>query len=212
MQSRPLAVLAWKSLFRDLCRDRWEVSPHRTHQVAEVVMWLFVLLLVVPIIEIALFIEVGGWLGLWPTLVIVTATALAGTLLLRSQGTATVRELQSSVSTGRNPLTLIAHGALILAAGIFLMTPGFFTDAVGLSLLIPPVRATIIAWASKRMTVHSNINVDGKTYTSANASRDDTIDGDYSVVSGDGEVVEDATFSRDDSAPKGTSRWTKPPE
>ena len=114
-------------------------------------MWLFGLLVAVPIIEIALFIEVGGAIGLWPTLLIVVLTALAGSILLRSQGLATLTSLQNSVSAGRNPMEPIAHGALILVAGVLLLTPGFFTDAFGLSLMIPTVRALLIRLGAARM-------------------------------------------------------------
>src|SRR5210317_484928 len=103
-------------------------------------MWLFVIFVVVPIVEIALFIEVGGFLGLWPTLAIVVLTALAGSALLRSQGFATLETLQNNLRTGGDPINPIAHGALILVAGVLLLTPGFFTDSVGLSLMIPQVR------------------------------------------------------------------------
>jgi len=116
-------------------------------------MWLFLLLVGVPIIEIALFIEVGGWLGLWPTLGIVVATALAGTLLLRAQGVAALAELQSRLDRGRDPTGTLAHGALILVAGVVLLTPGFFTDAVGFLLLVPPVRSAVLRFLGKRIQV-----------------------------------------------------------
>ena len=86
----------------------------------------FAILVAVPIIEIALFIQVGGAIGMWPTLAIVVLTALAGTILLRSQGLATLNTLQNSVASGQNPMEPIAHGALILIAGVLLLTPGFF--------------------------------------------------------------------------------------
>lgn len=107
-------------------------------------MWIFLALILVPLIEIGLFIEVGGWLGLWPTLAVVVLTALAGTLLLRAQGLATVGELRRRVDSGEDPSGPLAHGALILAAGLLLLTPGFFTDGLALSLLVPPVRAAVI--------------------------------------------------------------------
>lgn len=116
-------------------------------------MWLFLILVLVPIIEIALFIEIGGWIGLWPTLAVVVATALAGTLLLRAQGFAALADLQSRLDTGRDPTGALAHGALILVAGVVLLTPGFFTDAVGFLLLVPPVRAAVLRAAGRRIRV-----------------------------------------------------------
>ncbi|MGF1446308.1 MAG: FxsA family protein [Pikeienuella sp.] len=116
-------------------------------------MWIFVALVAVPILEIALFIEVGGAIGLWPTIGIVIATALAGAALLRAQGLAAIGELQARLDRGDDPTPTLAHGALILVAGVVLLTPGFFTDAVGFMLLIPPVRSVVIRRMAKRVIV-----------------------------------------------------------
>ncbi|MEM9735964.1 MAG: FxsA family protein, partial [Pseudomonadota bacterium] len=125
-------------------------------------MWIFLALVAVPIIEIALFIEVGGWLGLWPTIAIVILTAFLGTVLLRAQGFAALAELQARLQAGQDPSGTLAHGALILAAGIVLLTPGFFTDAIGFALLIPPVRTGVIAWLAKRVTVHATARAEAQ--------------------------------------------------
>jgi UPF0716 protein FxsA len=116
----------------------------------DVEMPLLLALIIVPIIEIGLFVKVGGLIGLWPTLAIVIVTALIGSSLLRSQGAAAIRELQGSMGRGGDPGKALANGALILVSGILLLTPGFFTDAMGLALLAPPVRAAVIAWGVKR--------------------------------------------------------------
>ena len=109
-------------------------------------MWIFVLLVAVPIIEIALFIELGGWVGLWPTIGLVIVTAILGAALLRAQGFTAMAQLQQSVAEGGDPRGPMAHGVMILIAGLLMLTPGFFTDTVGFLLLIPPVRSAIIAW------------------------------------------------------------------
>lgn len=114
-------------------------------------MLIFLLLVAVPLIEIALFIELGGWLGLWPTLGVVVLTALVGALLLRAQGLATMGEIRGRLDRGEDPSGPLANGALILVAGVVLMTPGFFTDAVGLALLLPPVRAATIRVLARRL-------------------------------------------------------------
>jgi Protein affecting phage T7 exclusion by the F plasmid len=111
-------------------------------------MWLFVLLVAVPILEIALFIEVSGWIGLWPTLAVVIGTAIAGAALLRRQGRGVLAELQARLDRGEDPRGPIANGALIVAAGALMLTPGFATDAVGFALLVPPVREAVIAWGA----------------------------------------------------------------
>merc|ERR1711974_332073 len=87
-------------------------------------MRLFWLFLAVPIIEIALFIQVGGLIGLWPTLAIVVLTAIIGTGLMRSQGAQAWREIQSSFGEMRDPTRPLAHGVMILMAGMLLLTPG----------------------------------------------------------------------------------------
>lgn len=116
-------------------------------------MWLFVLFLAVPLIEIALFIQVGGWIGLWPTLGVVVLTAALGTWLVRREGLRALSDLRRSFETLGDPATPLAHGAAILFAGALLLTPGFFTDALGFLLLIPAVRAALFRALSRRIRV-----------------------------------------------------------
>ena len=118
-------------------------------------MYLFLAFVAVPLIEIALFITVGGWIGLWPTLLIVVLTAIAGTALVRSQGAEAMRRLRSSMNELTDPTEPLAHGAMILFSGALLLTPGFFTDAVGFALLIPPVRDAAIRAVRRRVKVQS---------------------------------------------------------
>ncbi|CTQ49170.1 FxsA family protein [Jannaschia donghaensis] len=118
-------------------------------------MPLLALFIIVPIVEIALFIQVGGFLGLWPTLAIVIVTAMAGTYLVKRQGLAEIARLQNSLNTLDNPTRPLAHGAMILASGLLLLTPGFFTDAVGFLLLIPQVRDKVMQAVRKRINVES---------------------------------------------------------
>jgi len=136
-------------------------------------MWLFALLIAVPLIEIALFIVVGGWLTLWPTLGIVLATGVLGTALIHRQARAVLVELQRSSRGLGNPLSPLAHGALIVIAGMLLLTPGFFTDAVGLMLLVPRVRRAVIAALARR------VQWDHVTFGSARAQHGGVIDGDF---------------------------------
>lgn len=104
------------------------------------------LFIAVPLIEIAVFIQVGGVLGLWPTIALVLLTAVAGTALLRAQGLATLRRAQTSVERGEVPLREVFDGACLLVAGVLLLTPGFVTDAMGLLLFLPPVRTGLLGW------------------------------------------------------------------
>jgi UPF0716 protein FxsA len=152
-------------------------------------MWLLLIFIVVPIVEIGLFIQVGGAIGLWPTLAIVILTAIAGTTLMRAQGIMTLNRLQNSLSDGSNPADPIAQGAMILVAGVLLLTPGFFTDGLGFALLLPPVRAILIRWAASRIS-SGNMSftagpMGGRKNPPRQSSGSQTIDGDYSVVDED---------------------------
>lgn len=116
-------------------------------------MWLLLAFIAVPLIEIALFIQVGGAIGLWPTLGVVVLTAMIGTWLVRAQGQLAMNNLRRSFSQLDDPSEPLAHGAMILIAGVLLLTPGFFTDALGFALLAPPVRTAVFNWARKRVNV-----------------------------------------------------------
>lgn len=116
-------------------------------------MYLFLAFLMVPLIEIGLFIQVGGAIGLWPTLAVVVLTAILGTSLVKSQGRMALGQMRNSFQTLSDPAEPLAHGAMILFAGALLLTPGFFTDAVGFALLMPPVRVAAYRYLSKKITV-----------------------------------------------------------
>lgn len=118
-------------------------------------MWLLIAFVAVPIIEIALFIQVGGAIGTWPTLGIVVLTAILGTWLVRAQGRLAIGNLQRSFSELDDPTEPLAHGAMVLISGILLLTPGFFTDALGFAMLVPAVRAAVFQFLRKRVKVQS---------------------------------------------------------
>jgi len=162
-------------------------------------MWLLIAFIAVPLIEIGLFIQVGGAIGLWPTLLIVLVTAFLGTFLVRTQGAMALGQLRSSFSDMRDPTEPLVHGAMILFAGALLLTPGFFTDAVGFSLLIPAVRSAAFRAIRARVNIQTfgtpggPAHAAGPTHTSAQG---DIIDVDFHEIS-------------ENDAPKGSSGWTK---
>ena len=142
-------------------------------------MWLLAAFIAVPLIEIFLFIQVGGAIGSPLTLLIVVVTAILGSWLVRNQGVRELTNLRSSFTELRDPSEPLAHGAMILFSGALLLTPGFFTDAVGFSLLIPAVRSAIIVWAKSRMTVTTfQMGPDGST-TRTHRPEDTVIDGEF---------------------------------
>jgi UPF0716 protein FxsA len=113
-------------------------------------MWLFALILGLPLIEISLFVTVGAWLGLWLTLAIVIGTAVFGIWLIRSQGERAQRDLKVALQTRSNPSQALALDVLTVVAGALLVLPGFFTDVCGILLLLPPVRHAVMRHAERR--------------------------------------------------------------
>lgn len=158
-------------------------------------MLLLVIFIVVPLIEIGLFIQIGGAIGLWQTLGVVVLTAIIGTTLMRKQGLSTMAKLQASLQNGADPTGPMAHGALLLVSGLLLLTPGFFTDALGFSLLVPAIRSKAIAYIKTK--VSAKIIAGAGAQPNQQPFDDTTIDGEFEPVDEDGKP--------------GTSGWTKRP-
>ena len=102
---------------------------------------LVLLFIVVPILELWLIIEIGGAIGVVPTLALLLADALLGSLLLRHQGRGAWQRFNQALAERRFPGKEVADGLLIAIGGTLLLAPGFLTDIVGIFLLIPPTRA-----------------------------------------------------------------------
>jgi len=117
-------------------------------------MPLLLILLLLPLVEIALFIAVGGWLGLWATLALVILSALGGVLILRGQHDR-ARQMMQGGLRHVSPGTILAQGAFRMFAGLLLIAPGFFTDTVALILLLPSVQRMIVRALGKGMSVSS---------------------------------------------------------
>ena len=159
-------------------------------------MWLFVAFLAVPLIEISLFIQIGGVIGLWSTLLVVILTAMLGTYLVRTQGLMAIGKLQSSFSQLQDPTEPLAHGAMILFAGALLLTPGFFTDGIGFALCVPFIRTWV--FNSLRQKVKMQSFSMGSTGHQPHQSHDpNVIDGDFEEV------------KIDPNKPSDPSGWTK---
>jgi UPF0716 protein FxsA len=127
--------------------------------------FLFILFIVVPIIEIMVLMNVGAWLGVWPTIAIVIITAWLGAKNVKQQGIATLNSVQAKMAQGEMPSDEIVAGLLLLVAGVLLMTPGFVTDFFGLSLLIPSVRSMLIKSVQTHLVM--NKSAAGFTYQSS---------------------------------------------
>ncbi|MGO2160529.1 MAG: FxsA family protein [Vibrio toranzoniae] len=127
---------------------------------------LLLLFIFVPIIEIGLFIQVGGFLGLWPTIALVLITAFAGASLVRSQGIQTLMSVQGRLQQGEMPAQQILEGVMLAVAGVLLLTPGFMTDALGMLVLLPAPRAIIAKKMMEKMVV---TNMSGGFHTGGQA-------------------------------------------
>ncbi|WP_138466276.1 FxsA family protein [Poseidonocella sp. HB161398] len=149
-------------------------------------MWLLIAFIAIPLIEIGLFIQVGGLIGLWPTLLIVLLTAVIGHVMMRKQGGQVLQKLQRAMAGDGNPAEHMIHGAMILFAGALLLTPGFFTDTMGFLLLIPGVRMAMFNWLRKNVKMQGvYMNMGGANYGRPPRSGRDTIEGEFTEVDPD---------------------------
>lgn len=117
---------------------------------------LFLLFLLVPALEIYLLLKVGSLMGAVPTVAMLVAISLAGAWLVRHQGFMILRRIQTELAQGRLPAAELLDGALILIGGVLLLTPGFFTDFLGIFFLFPPSRILIKRlmgrWLQRRLS------------------------------------------------------------
>lgn len=118
-------------------------------------MPLLLLFIAIPLIEIALFVQIGTVVGLGWVLVSVVVTAVLGTWLVKRQGRNALARLQGAFSDLRDPSEDLAHGAMILFSGALLLTPGYFTDALGFALLVPRFRDFVWRWLRKRASIQT---------------------------------------------------------
>jgi len=116
-----------------------------------VFLLLLTLFVGVPLLELALLIEVGARIGALPTIGLCLLTAILGGLLVRSQGGQVIATLRRQLDRGRLPVEEAFHGVCILAAGLLLLTPGFVTDVLGFTLLVPAVRHRLYEILRRRM-------------------------------------------------------------
>lgn len=112
---------------------------------------LFLLFTIVPLIELYLLLKLGSYIGIAATIGVVIGTAIAGSLLAKSQGLAVLRQARWELDQGRIPAESLFDGALVLIAGTMLITPGLITDCLGLFLLIPWSRRAFKSWLKRKL-------------------------------------------------------------
>jgi UPF0716 protein FxsA len=134
---------------------------HGKHQPGHIVYRLIplFLLLVLPLAEIAGFVVVGSEIGALATIGLVLLSAVVGSILLRWQGFSALANLRRDLEAGGDPGRQMAHGVMIVIAGILLIIPGFITDIVGLLLFLPPVRDLAWRFMRSRVRVVSNFGM-----------------------------------------------------
>ncbi|CVI60454.1 MULTISPECIES: FxsA family protein [Agrobacterium] len=172
--------------------------------------FLPIVILMMPILEIAGFIIVGKVIGLWLTLALVLFTSFLGLLILRLGGIGMVRNLQDAGRTGAKPADELVNGAMRVVAGILLFIPGFITDILGLLLLSPIVRRFFWKAFGPRVVVASSFRHSGQQAGSQ--------PGDFSGFrndpghTGNSKVVDldEEEFHRDE--PKDDSPWSRKPD
>jgi UPF0716 protein FxsA len=116
-----------------------------------VIAFFLALAIVVGVVEISVFIQVGQWIGFLNTVGLLLLVSLVGAWLVKRQGLGVMARIREQRSAGRIPTTEAFDGALILVAGVLLVIPGFVTDAFGLLLLFPPIRAVVRRFVSRRV-------------------------------------------------------------
>lgn len=154
-------------------------------------MPLFLIFIVLPVIELTVLIKVGSHIGVLWTLVLIFLSAVIGVTILRAQGLATLMRASQRMEEGQIPAQELAEGFLLALAGALLITPGFVTDAIGFSLLVPAVRKMLLGSVMKVLKVRTVGGMRGSVFTERdvhpaqdarihrNANGSNTIDGEY---------------------------------
>jgi len=127
-----------------------------------VFVFLLLLFVVVPLVELYVIIQVGQAIGAVPTIALLLLDSVLGSLLMRSQGRAAWRRFQAAVAEGRTPAREVLDGVLVIFGGAFLLTPGFVTDVVGVFLLLPPTRALVRRGLVRRLLPRMVVTAAGR--------------------------------------------------
>ncbi|KGJ05682.1 UPF0716 protein FxsA [Paracoccus halophilus] len=188
-------------------------------------MWLMLPFVLLPIIEIALFIQVGGAIGVMPVIALVLASAALGFAVMRRQGARTAMNLQRAMQQFGDPAKPMAHAALVMIGGLLLVLPGLFTSAMGLLLLIAPLRELIL----RRMAARVSVSGGGFGWYRAGGDfgddfpagfrrdgrwgADEAIDGEYSVQDDPPAPIREGLTDGQETPPTGSRRgnsgWTR---
>lgn len=152
---------------------------------------LLLLFTLLPLAELWLLVKLSGLFGFWTTLAIVLGTGVAGAALARWQGVQALLRVQEELRHGAMPTRSLADGALILVAGLLLITPGVMSDCLGIALLLPPVRSLVIMAIRRWVATHVQVQTQ---YWQQEG--DDTVSGGPTVI--DARVIDTRVVDDDD--------------
>jgi len=138
---------------------------------------LLAIFILIPVIEIAFIIEVGSAFGVFITIGLIILTAILGSYFIRLQGIGVVQRLKEQANSGEPPVKEVVDAFALLIAGFLLLTPGFFTDAIGFLLLIPPLRHAFANYIKPRLS-----NLKGSGFRSRNARSSTIIEGNAEEI------------------------------
>jgi len=143
-------------------------------------MPFFIIFILIPIVEIYVFIQVGDEVGIFTTLLLAFVTAILGGIIIKYQGLATLQAVQESVKGGKAPMAEIFDGFCLVAAGATLITPGFVTDTIGFLLLVPAIRRFLRQHIGKHIEMRSMNDINpGNPYPRQDP---DVIEAEYTRV------------------------------
>lgn len=117
-----------------------KIGIERYRGTSQTMKWIFLALIIVPTLELAILIWAGGAIGFFPTLLMILGTGLLGAFLAKKQGLKAIRDIQESFNRFEPPGDQLLKAAFVLVGGVMLLTPGFISDAIGLSLLFAPTQ------------------------------------------------------------------------
>jgi UPF0716 protein FxsA len=153
----------------------------------------------IPLMEILVFIEVGSEIGALNTIIFTVVTAIIGMFLLRIQGLGVLMRAQEAIQRQETPVNEIFEGVFLALAGLFLLIPGFVTDAIGFLLFLPPLRRALAAYMAR----HSSIVARGGSFRGKGQrtppGQGPIIDGEYEVVEDDPAEIEHSGKNKDDA-------------
>jgi UPF0716 protein FxsA len=163
---------------------------------------LLATLIGVPLIEIALFIKIGGWIGLGPTLALIVLSAVIGAWIVRQQGISVMVRAQRELAEGSLPVLQAFEGLCLAIAGVLLIAPGFFTDAIGALLLVPGVRRVLYRYLRH--------HIDARVIGASSRRRDQARDAPGPIIDAEYERIEDWNHA-EGSMPPPRGDWSRRP-